>query len=48
VKPGKRTTVTVKFDTRLFGKPLLNDKLTIITNDPANPSQVMRIVAEVK
>lgn len=48
IKSGKKLKITVKMDSKeLAGKPLLNAKITVITNDPEDPSQTVRIVGEV-
>lgn len=48
VKPGKseRITVSVRPD-KLAGAKMLNARLIIITNDPANPRTAVRLVGEV-
>ena len=47
LKRGKSATVTVTVDTRLYREPLINAMLTVMTNDPAQPSCTMRLVGEI-
>ena len=47
IKKGKSASVQVTFSPReLDGAELLNARITIITNDPDNPVQMIRIVGE--
>lgn len=49
IKRGKRVEITATVDpARLAGKELLNDKITLITNDPGKPAQTIRVIAEVR
>ncbi len=49
IKPGKSAAVTVTVaPTLLQGKPLLNETLTVITNDPSQPVQLVRLVGYAK
>ncbi|MCH5325593.1 MAG: DUF1573 domain-containing protein [Duncaniella sp.] len=50
IKPGKKTSVTVTIDPALIpsSAELLNARVNIIANDPANPTTTVRVVAEVK
>ncbi len=47
VKRGKEATITVTVDPALVDAPLLNTTLTVITNDPEHPRQVVRVVGEI-
>ena len=48
VKPGKSEKITVTVDpARLADAKMLNARLIIITNDPANPRTAVRLVGEV-
>ncbi|MBR5169447.1 MAG: DUF1573 domain-containing protein [Muribaculaceae bacterium] len=44
VKHGKSATITVTVDTAHFKEGVLNESLTIITNDPDSPRQTIRLV----
>lgn len=47
IKKGKKTTITVTFNPVALGNAeLLNARITIITNDPQNPVQMIRTVGE--
>jgi hypothetical protein len=43
VKPGKRLKVTVTVDPSTLNAELLNARLTVVTNDPANPMTSIRL-----
>lgn len=47
VKPGKKAKVTVTFDPGLLpgGEPL-NSRITVVTNSPSDPRQIVRVVGE--
>ena len=47
VKRGKSATVTVTADTRRYREPIINAMLTVMTNDPDNPSRTLRLVGEI-
>ena len=47
IKRGKEATITVTVDPALVDEPLLNTTLTVITNDPEHPRQVVRVVGEI-
>ena len=46
VKRGKNATVTVTVDPSQLGKTLLNGRLTIVSNAPAQQSTPVRLVGE--
>ena len=47
VKPGKKITVTVTIDPAKIGNTeLLNARITLITNDPAHPTTMVRVVGQ--
>ena len=47
VKPGKSVKIPVAVDVAgLAGREMLNSRIIIITNDPANPRTVVRVVGE--
>lgn len=48
LKRGKSATVTVTVDTNVYQEPLLNALLTVMTDDPAQPSRTIRLVGEIK
>jgi len=49
IKAGKSVTVTVTVNPSEIGDTeLLNARITIISNDPSNPSRIVRVVGEVK
>ncbi len=45
VKKGKQTTLTIEVDPA--GESVINKRFTLITNDPAAPTQVVRVVGTV-
>jgi hypothetical protein len=45
IKPGKQATITVTH-TPVANAPLVNLKITLITNDPLTPTQWLRLTAE--
>lgn len=48
VKPGKRIKLKISIDrASLAGKPMLNSRLIIIANDPANPRTTVRLTGEI-
>lgn len=47
VKPGKTASITVEINPAdLAGRDMLNSRIIIITNDPASPRTVVRVVGE--
>lgn len=48
IKPGKSVVVTVTVDPSLISGNMLNSRLTLVTNDPDNSSQTIRVVGEIK
>lgn len=49
IKKGKSAKIKVTVDhSRLQGQEVLNSRISLITNDPANPSRIIRAVAEIK
>ena len=48
MKRGKSATVTVTVDTSVYKEPLLNALLTVMTDDPVQPSRTIRLVGEIK
>lgn len=48
VKPGKTAKVTIAVDPQKIEGEMLNARLTLITNDPDNASQIIRLVGEMK
>ncbi len=44
LKPGKDATITVTVDTSKNPGDLLNARVAVITNDPANPTQIIRLL----
>lgn len=46
VKKGKKTAVSVSFDPAKLSGELLNARITVITNDPEHPVQMIRTVGE--
>ena len=52
-KPGKKITVTVSLIPSMLSpgqlaEGILNSRITLITNDPANPTQTIRVVGQIK
>lgn len=48
IKPGKRTTLTVTIHKdALGGRSMLNSRITIISNSPARPTEIIRVVGEI-
>jgi hypothetical protein len=45
IKPGKKAVITAIY-TPSANEKLVNIKLTLITNDPLNPTQELRLTAE--
>lgn len=48
VKKGKTATVTVTVDPLAIPSEILNARISVITNDPNNPTSVIRAVAQLK
>lgn len=48
VKKGKQATITVTIDPASLPGSLLNARISIITNDPANPTITLRAVGELR
>ena len=46
LKPGKETNVNATIDTALIPGDMLNARVAVITNDPANPTQIVRLVGQ--
>ena len=46
VKGGKHTEITVNVDTAALKGKILNARLLVITNDPVNPTRIIRLVGE--
>lgn len=47
VKPGKRVRLSVVFDASRAENDFVNARISLITNDPANPMDVVRVTAEI-
>lgn len=48
IKPGKAATITFEAIPETGDGTLLNARFALITNDPANPTQTIRVVGEIK
>ncbi len=48
VKKGKSAEITVTVDPSAVGGDILNARVSVITNDPAEPVQTLRVVGEIK
>lgn len=48
VKKGKSATVKVRVDTGELPSELLNARIAVVTNDPEDPTQIVRAVGEVE
>lgn len=48
IKPGDNARVVINIDTGKVTDKVLNSQVTLITNDPANPHIVVRVVGELK
>lgn len=44
IKPGKKATITITADASKLPGALLNARISLISNDPANPVQTIRAV----
>lgn len=46
LKPGKEAVITATVDTSAIPGDMLNARVAVITNDPGNPTQIIRLVGE--
>ena len=46
VKKGKQAEATITVDPGALPGAMLNARISVITNDPANPVQTIRVVGE--
>ena len=48
LKPGQEAVATIKINPNKVNGNVLNSQITIITNDPINPTTTVRVVGEIK